>query len=157
MSKSWEEVKAESEKYRQSRQYKIDQLIYRMRRIITSPLRWPHKIKHWVQRANRGYADCDAWNGDGYLARQIAGILTYLVNEGHGVSMSYADDETTPVEVMVERRDKEYLHYASIFAEYGKNGSAYDQEWKNEFGGVLDEDMQDALQWLSKHFQSLWD
>lgn len=157
MSRSWEELEAEMDAYIGSRQYKFDQFIYRMRRILTSPLRWPKNIKYWFQRANRGYADCDVWNGDTYLAGQIAGILIWLVEKGHGVSMAYSDDDSTPVEIMVERRDKEYLYYASIFAEYRKNGSAYNQEWADDFGGVLDKDMQDALQWLSQHFQELWD
>lgn len=157
MLKTWEEIQAEWDAYEGTWQYKFDQFIYRMRRILTSPLRWRRNIKYWIQRANRGYADCDVWSGDTYLARQIAGILTWLVENGHGVSMSYADDEHTDVEVMVERRDKQYLHYASIFAEYGKNGPAHDEAWKNEFGGVLDSDIQEALQWLSKHFQELWD
>lgn len=121
------------------------------RRIFNRFVRFPY------QRLTRGFSDQDAWNGDGHLARQIAGILTWIVEKGHAVSMSYADDEHTDVDIMVERRDKEYLHYASIFAEYGKNGPAMDEAWKNEFGGVLDSEMQEALQWLSKHFQELWD
>ena len=157
MTKTWEELEAEMDAYVGSWQYKFDQFIYRMRRIFTSPTHWPRNIKYWFQRANRGYADYDVWSGDAYLAGQIAGILTWLVEKGHGVSMAYADDESTDVDVMVERRDKEYLHYAAIFAEYSKNGPAYDEKWKNEFGGVLDSDMKDALLWLSEHFCELWD
>ena len=80
-----------------------------------------------------------------------------IVKDGHGVATSYADDENTPVEVMVERRDAEWKKYIEIFREYSQAGPALNQSWKDEFGGVLDEDMQDALQWLSKHFQELWD
>lgn len=157
MTKTLEELEAEMDAYIGSWQYKFDQFIYRMRRILTSPLRWPRNVKYWFQRANRGYADYDVWSGDAYLAGQIAGILTWLVEKGHGVSIAYAYDDSTPVEVMVERRDKEFLHYAAIFAEYAKNGPALNLGWQEEFGGVLDKDMQEALQWLSEHFQELWD
>jgi hypothetical protein len=58
---------------------------------------------------------------------------------------------------MVERRDAEWNKYIAIFREYSKHGPAIDQEWADGFGGVLDKDMQDALQWLSQHFQELWD
>lgn len=119
-------------------------------RILKHPL-W------WYQRIARGYSDRDMWSADLFLAGQISGMLTWIVEKGHGVSMAYADDIETDVDIMVERRDKEYLHYAAIFAEYGKNGPAIDEEWKNKFGGVLDSDLQDALQWFSEHFTEFWD
>ena len=114
----------------------------------------------WYQRARYGHSDRDWWNGDWYLSGVIASIMEKIVNEGHGVANSYADEDKpfdTDVNIMVERRDEEWNKYISIFREYSKHGPAMNQEWKNDFGGVLDEDMQDALQWLSKHFQELWD
>lgn len=94
-----------------------------------------------------------------YLARQISGTLKWIVENGHGVATSYAtppnyDDD---IEVMTEKRDAEYLHYARIFAEYGQNGPALNTAWKKEFGGVLDKDLKEALQWFSEHFTELWD
>ena len=81
-----------------------------------------------------------------------------IIKNGHGVATSYAEgDMDTPIEIMVERRDAEWNKYITIFREYSKYGPAIDQQWADEFGGVLDEDMQDALQWLSLHFQELWD
>lgn len=157
MTKTWEEVRAEMDVYYNSRQFKIDKMIYRMRRLVTSPLRWKNTIKHWYQRAKRGYSDRDAWSGDWYIAAQIAGIMKIIVEKGHGVAMSYANDDNTPIDVMVERRNNEWRHYAAIFEEYANNGPAHNEEWQKEFGGVLDETMQDALQWLSQHFQELWD
>lgn len=121
-----------------------------IRRLIKAPY-W------WYQRARYGYADCDWWNGDYYLAGIVAGIMENIVKDGHGVATSYADDWSTPVEVMIERRDAEWNKYIAIFREYSKYGPAHNQEWKDDLGGVLDEDMQDALQWLSQHFQELWD
>ena len=162
MSKTWEEIEAEMDAYEQTKRYKFDQFIYRMRRIFTSPTRWPRNIKYWIQRANRGYADCDAWNGDTYLAGQIAGILTWIVKEGHGVAMYYSIDregidEDLKMKLMIETRDSEYVKYADIFREYAENGPAINEEWQKEFGGVLDKDLQEALQWLSEHFTEFWD
>ena len=114
--------------------------------------------KWCYQRVRYGYSDRDWWNGDFYLAGVIAGIMEDIVNKGHGVATSYAyGDLETPVDIMVERRDAEWIKYIAIFREYSKHGPAFDQEWVDDFGGVLDKDMQDALQWLSKHFQDLWD
>ena len=120
----------------------------------------PYNILWAYQRVRYGYSDRDWWNGDWYLSGIIAGIMEKIVNDGHGVANSYADEDkpfTTDVDIMVERRDTEWNKYIAIFREYSRHGPAHDQEWKDEFGGVLDEDMQDALQWLSKHFQELWD
>ena len=119
------------------------------RRIFNRFVRFPY------QKLTRGFSDKDMWNADMYLAGQIAGTLDWIVNNGMGVAMSYYHEND--VDNMVERRDKDYLYYRDVFSEYQKNGLAHDEAWKNEFGGVLDSDMQDALQWLSKHFQELWD
>lgn len=130
--------------------YMIKRYVSNIKRFIKTPY-W------WYQRARYGYADCDWWSGDWYLAGIIAGIMEKIVKDGHGVATSYADDWNTPVEIMVERRDAEWGKYIEVFREYSKHGPAYNQEWKDDFGGVLDKDMEDALQWLSKHFQELWD
>ena len=74
--------------------------------------------------------------------------------------MAYADPEdgfNPDTDKMVERRDADYRKYAEIFTEYSKNGIAYDESWRHEWGGVLDTDMEDALQWLKEHFYELWD
>ena len=119
--------------------------------------RIPSQFKWAYQRIRYGYSDRDWWNGDFYLAGVVAGIMEKIVNKGHGVATSYGDNWETPIEIMVERRDADWKKYIEIFREYSKRGPALNQEWKDNFGGVLDEDMQDALQWLSKHFQELWD
>lgn len=114
----------------------------------------------WYQRARYGYSYRDTWSGDYYIAGIIAGVMERIVNNGHGVAMSYAydlDQHNPDVDIMVQRRDEEWNKYIAVFREYSKNGPAINQKWKDDFGGVLDEDIQDALQWLSKHFQELWD
>ena len=124
---------------------------------LRSVLKFPLKFKWWYQRARYGYSDRDCWNGDWYLSGIIAGIMQKIVNDGYGVAISYADDWNTPITVMTERRDKDWNKYIEVFQEYSKNGPAFNQDWVDRFGGVLDEDMEDALQWLSQHFLELWD
>lgn len=156
--KDWETVESEIADYHSTRRYKVDQFVYKIRRLFSAPMRYRSRIKHYNQRGHRGFSDYDAWNGDAFLAGQIAGIMDWIVEKGHGVSMAYADgDLNTSTEEMVLRRNADYAKYGAIFHEYHKNGSAYNQDWKDEFGGVLDNDMKEALQWLVEHFQELWD
>ena len=137
---------------------RIENMYWAIKRWIKTAYRSPYRLKWWYQRARYGYSDRDTWSGDYYIAGIIAGVMERIVNDGHGVSQFYAyGDWNTPVDVMADRRDEEWNKYIAIFREYSKNGPAINQEWKDDFGGVLDEDMQDALQWLSKHFQELWD
>ena len=144
--------------YRNTFRGRVEGMYWAIRRWIRAVYRSPYRLKWWYQRARYGYSDRDTWSGDYYIAGIVAGVMERIVNEGHGVSQFYAyGDWDTPVDVMVERRDEEWNKYIAIFREYSKNGPAINQEWKDDFGGVLDEDMQDALQWLSQHFQELWD
>lgn len=119
------------------------------------------EIKWAYQRADRGFSDKDAWNGDSFLAGQIAGILRWQVNNGIGIAMGYLPlkEQFSDLEmnIAVEARNSEYLYYAEVFEEYAKNGPAMDEKWQEKFGGVLDKDLSDALQWFSEHFTELWD
>lgn len=118
-----------------------------------------HKSIQWAyQRITRGYSDRDAWNGDMYIASVIAGIMQTIIDKGIGVPISYDNgDPDMPIEIMEKNRNEDWNKYIAIFREYSHNGPALSPEWKEEFGGVLDKDMNDAIQWLSKHFQEIWD
>lgn len=120
-----------------------------------------YKTKHFIQRGKHGWSDADVWNADNYLAGVIADILEwYTSDKSTGVSMRYAYDLDTnnpDMKIMVERRNTEYLKYAAIFREYSVNGSWELQKDIDQFGGVLDKDMDEALQWLSKIYTGLWD
>ena len=116
--------------------------------------------KWWYQRAKRGYSDRDMWNADTYLAGVFAGVLQWYIDNGMGVPMFYAandDQYSKNVDDMVIRRDADYLTHISIFREYSINGLAFDEDWKQEFGGVLDEDIESSVHWLANHFIELWD
>jgi hypothetical protein len=55
---------------------------YRWRYFLTNPLSTVYyfisKIKWFFQRANRGWADCDLWNMDAYLANTISSMSKAL-------------------------------------------------------------------------------
>jgi hypothetical protein len=133
---------------------------FRIKRLYKLIMRSVYYPKWWYQRVTRGFSDRDMWNADNYLAGVFAGVLQWYVNKGIGVSMAYASEDDPNgenLDDMVARRDADYLFYASIFEEYKDNGPAYNEEWQKLFGGVLDEDIKAALQWLSEHFTELWD
>lgn len=130
--------------------------------MIVNNLRYILRSFKWgYQRIRYGFSDRDAWNGDMFLAAQVAGILKWHVNKGHGVSIAYLQNNYECTELELEAaiavRDAEYLYYAEIFEEYSRNSIAYNEEWKNECGGILDSEMNDALQWLAEHFKEFWD
>ena len=156
--KSLEEAFAEMDAYRATFRGRMGIRMYAVRSLFNRIIHAPRKIKWFFQRGVRGYADVDSWNADNYLAKQIAGLMQTIMDKGHGVSTFYCNgDINTPVEKMVELRDQDYKHIIAIFTEYSKNGVAIDRGWKKEFGGVFDKELEYALQWLSKHFEELWD
>ena len=144
-----------------SLKYKLEDVWYRVRMFFRYGWKYPHQyVVQSYQRTTRGFSSQDAWSGDTFLAGQIAGIMQWIVDNGIGCQMSYADPldtECRDIKGMIERRNADYTKHIAIFKEYEKNGVTFNDEWQREFGGVLDSDMEDSLQWLSEHFQELWD
>jgi len=140
---------------------KLDYLWYRVRMFFRYGWKHPHQyVVRSYQRVTRGFSNRDAYNGDSFLAGQLAGIMQWIVDNGQGCQMTYADPldvEFRDVDGMIERRNAEYVKHIAIFKEYAKSGVTHNAEWQKEFGGVLDKDIEDSLQWLSEHFQELWD
>ena len=117
-------------------------------------------VKHYNQRARRGFSDKDMWSADTFLARQIADILRWYMEKGHSVPWSYAREDDRfceDFEYMVAARDSEYTKYAALFDEYGRNGHAPNEKWKEMFGGLTDDEVHDMMTWLAEHFTELWD
>ena len=159
MNKTLSEIMEEFEKERSTFRWKVKHYLRKLPEPIRKLKKFIRKFKFAYQRVTRGFSDQDAWNADMYLASQIAGIAEWLVENSHGVPASYAyrPDLNDPVEVMEERRNAEYRKNITVFKEYAKNGDAFDQEWKDKFGGVLDNELDDSLQWFAKHFTEFWD
>ena len=159
MNNTLSEIIEEFEKERKTLRWKVKYYLRKLPNPIRKIKKYTRKIKFAYQRVTRGFSDQDAWNADMFLASQIAGIAEWLVKNGHGVPSSYAyqPDFNDPVEIMAERRDAEYRNHIAVFKEYAKNGHAFDQQWKEECGGVLDNELDESLQWFAKHFVELWD
>ena len=87
--KSFEEILAETYHYRNTFRGRTNIVYHSIRRWIRSVIYSPRKIKWAYQRMVRGYSDADVWNGDTYLAGQIAGIMRSLVKNGNTVPTSY--------------------------------------------------------------------
>ena len=135
---------------------------FRVKRFFSHQWKTPYLYAlHSRQKLTRGFSDQDAWNGDQYLAGQIAGIMQWIIDESHSCSAEHITEdmnkENPDVTQMVELRNKDYTKHINVFKEYSQNGVAHDLEWQKEFGGVLEKDIQHSLQWLVTHFQGLWD
>ena len=130
--------------------WRLRTIKYHIRHLI----RWP---KYATQRIRRGFSSKDMWNADAFLARMYADILMWYVHNSVSVPSTYLDTWSDPVEVAVKRRDADYIKYADIFRRYGNGGSWDTQEHADDFNGVLDTEMAEALESLSKHFQEFWD
>jgi hypothetical protein len=116
-----------------------------------------YKIKYFIQRGKRGYSDRDMWSADMYMAGIFAGILRWQVENGHGVSMSWSVNDDDSVDLLLERRDPEYIKYAEMFEEYAKNGHAWNKKWKEKNGGLTDDEVHDMMTWFAQHFTEFWD
>lgn len=49
---------------------------------LTHPRPW-QRVRYRWQRAARGWADCDVWSMDSYIARVMSAMLTYLADHNH--------------------------------------------------------------------------
>lgn len=140
---------------------KLDIIKWRLRNIFDPIRRIPYRIKYFWQRGKRGWSDYDVWQADGYLAGVIADILEWYTSDRCvSVSMHYATDEDPwgiNVDDMVERRNAEFTKHAAIFREYSKNGLANNKKWQDEFGGIMEKDMQKSLKWFATIYTGLWD
>jgi len=126
--------------------------IHRKARTIVRTPKW------WYQRIARGYSDKDMWNADMYIAKILAGTLRWYIKNSQGLPTAYG---TPPDYTDLARasilRDTDYEYFASIFYEYYKNGPSFNDAWKKEFGGVSEEEYNQAMDWLKKHLTELWD
>jgi len=129
----------------------------RVRRFIFKPY---YQILHSYQRVTRGFSDSDMFNGDMFMASQIAGMLRWHIENGHGAPGRYAreyDPCCEDFEYMVAARNFEYDRYATLFEEYAKCGHAINDKWKRMFGGLTDDEVHDMMTWFGEHFTELWD
>jgi len=123
-----------------------------------------HEIKYFFQRGRRGFSDKDMWSADIYMAGVFAGMLRWYVKNSNNVSMSWAMNNDGVGESHIEKsyhlsekRDAAYIKYAEMFEEYAKNGLAWDEKWKQDFGGLTNDEVHDMMTWFGEHFTEFWD
>jgi hypothetical protein len=57
-----------------------------------SPQTYYYWLKYKIQRAQRGWADCDTWSLDNYLAEWLPAALRHLKEHQHGFPASMFDE-----------------------------------------------------------------
>jgi len=71
---------------------RLKNIYYSLYRFYKSVLGIPRDIKHFIQRGRRGYADCDLWGFDYYLAEIIPKAMKYLKENKMGCPQEYFDE-----------------------------------------------------------------
>jgi hypothetical protein len=77
---------------------------------------WPRDIKHFIQRGRRGYADCDTWGINHYLADIVPKMIRDMEKYHHGCPMDFFDEPTSSC----DRWSKELIKYAEGWEAIGK-------------------------------------
>lgn len=81
---------------------------------VGTPAAWYRRIKWFIQRGHRGWADCDTWSLDHYLNSWMPKALAHLKKYNHGVpcemfdSMDEYDSPSTTdssMKIAIERWD----------------------------------------------------
>lgn len=103
------------------------------------------KIKWFIQRGGRGYADCDVWDLDNYLAEWLPSALAQLRNNkmGHPMGMtpkSWDVRLTRMIDGFLTAKEIHEMNYRTP-AEFQ----------------ILKHRMDKCLKLFSYHFLSLWD
>ena len=72
---------------------RLKRLKYSIRNAFGYIVRTPRRTKWYFQRAGRGWATCDTWGLDYYLAGVIADSITHLKENKHGGPANLTEDE----------------------------------------------------------------
>lgn len=114
-----------------------------------APLRWYKKVKNipreikWVyQRATRGWADCDAWGMDTYLAKVMSGMFMKLSKDSYG----YPSRCKTP-----EEWENLLRKWATVCEVYSNKYSDFRTE------DLVQKQMMETLKEISEWYPALWD
>lgn len=113
--------------------------------------RWYHQgLKAFWQRGRRGWADCDTWCLDYYLAEVLAGSLAHLKASKHGISSSFlpsGEPEEFEWRVAEELQEQNFSRWIEAFKVYA--------EGRDEEADYLE--VQFCLRSMANHYRSLWD
>lgn len=111
---------------------------------------WRRLLWRW-QRSTRGWADCDVWNLDEYLARVISGSVMALRDQAHGYpgyegagSMGEWRDVLTRISGPLSVDWRQSVEGESAVDEFERERSAQVAQ-------------RDALRLLAEWFPAMWD
>ena len=104
------------------------------------------RIKWFWQRGHRGWAECDTWDFDSYLAGVLAGGITCLAENGRGHPCKEEPDKCDHGKAW----KAELVEAAERFRKLHEDSFGADFEGKNK---AQDE----AFQWLARRVGHLWD
>lgn len=117
---------------------------------------WIRNIKHnfkWIkwckQRAFRGWADCDCWSVDGYLAIIIPDMISQLRESAHGVPVD-KDGEPLTEEMWDGILEKIQLGFEAAQRIQGFNGEISDYKLDNEI-------FEEGMTLFKEYYFNLWD
>jgi len=132
--------------------YKIYRFFYGIKEI-------PTKIKWFLQRGKRGYAECDVWSLDGYLEEWLPKALKELKENIHGCPCELYDkenkgNECKRWEYILEKMMQGFeasrsLSELDFFTEDDKIDKKKEEELKRKFD--------EGKKLFAEYFQSLWD
>lgn len=127
---------------------------YKIKRIFYKIGSFFRKIKWFIQRGKRGYADCDLWNLDTYLEGVMSKGLRGLAKMTSGYPNSYEtfdswQKQLNDIADLVEKFNPDNcLDWDSNFIK--------DSDWKKaeEESAIAREA---AFDWFKNNWNSLWD
>lgn len=150
---------------------------YALHRLVSRIRMIPKRIKWFVQRGRRGWADCDIWSLDWYLAGWLPDALRHLKATKNGIPMEvfptepqFIQEDGNPAPEAYEIANENW-NYAldkmiAAFEAWTRIGN-HDYPVSNEGGWNIETQMrlleqdekifQEGATLFIKHFGSLWD
>ena len=142
-----------------------------------APFRWlkavkrfPKEVKWVYQRATRGWADCDVWSFDSYIAEVISGATKRLADIAHGAPGDMFDPAAYGADGRIvnhELHDQGFQNWKDTLNKISEGFAAVktkdDMEYENDIEAwrakqeALDNQRIEASNLFTKHFHSLWD
>lgn len=117
------------------------------------------EIKWFIQRGMRGYADCDVWDFDEYIARVLVGGLKKLKEDSYSYPASVESPEAwaAALETMIEGFEASLSFKNGSYAYFkpnAKGGSTL--EINQKLIDSLTKKEGDALDLFRQYFGNLW-
>lgn len=109
------------------------------------------QLDYFIQRGRRGWAICDAWHADSYIAEVISELCTYIAERSTGTPYPFFEQEDG---------DKAYIAYlqelATAFGNYADFMGNPDA-WPMDMGNVRYAQMIEKMKPLFDHYSTISD